>query len=273
MRPRVSKERVDAVRAFNRFYTQKIGVLSESLLHSGHSLVEARIVFELANHGKHTAKKLQGDLSVDGGYLSRILKSFEKKGLLEKTPCPQDGRQKWLSLTPKGMALYDGLNQKSHEGISHMLSGLPRTQQTRLERAMGEVTALLGGGEPPQKPFVIRQHRAGDAGWITYRHGLLYAQEYAFDASFEALVGEIMAAFLRNHDPSRERVWIAEQQGQPVGSVMLVKASEHTAKLRLLLVEAEARGLGLGKALVAECLAFAKQAGYRKNDPFGPRAS
>lgn len=256
---------VAAVRRFNRFYTQKIGVLREGLLESPFSLTEGRVLFELAHRTQPTATELGRDLGLDAGYLSRILKSFEKRGLLARAPSERDGRQSLLALTRRGRATFAPLERRSRDEIGTLLGALPGPAQPRLVEAMRTIEDLLGApratGGPP---FRLRSPQPGDMGWVVQRHGALYAQEYGFDQRFEALVAGIVAKFVERYDPARERCWIAEKDGLPVGSVFLVKHSATVAKLRLMLVEPEARGLGIGARLVDECLRFAGQAGYRK---------
>jgi DNA-binding MarR family transcriptional regulator/N-acetylglutamate synthase-like GNAT family acetyltransferase len=257
--------RVDAVRGFNRFYTQKIGVLQEGLLESRFSLTEARVLYELAQRRNPTAGALGRDLGLDGGYLSRILRRFEKDRLVARTRSAADGRQSLLALTAEGRAAFAALNRRSQEEIAALLAALPAEGQARLVEAMRGIERLLGGAMAPgEVPCRLRQPEPGDMGWVVERHGAVYAEEYGFDASFEALVAEIAAKFVRRFDPARDRCWIAERAGERVGSVFLVKHSPQVAKLRLLLVERQARGLGLGKLLVEECMRFAREAGYRK---------
>src|SRR5690606_18360269 len=255
--------RVAAVRRFNRFYTRQIGVLEEGLAQSPFSLAEARVLYELAQRERPTAAELGRDLGLDAGYLSRILRGFEDKGLIARRPSDTDGRQSLVALPAAGRAAFDRLEQATRAQIAAMLQPLSARAQGRLLQAMATIEALLGGGGEPRVPYVLRPHQPGDLGWIVQRHGALYAEEYGFDETFEGLVAEIVAQFARGHDPARERCWIAERDGVAVGSVMLVRASDDVAKLRLLLVEPEARGLGIGARLVEECTRFARRAGYR----------
>jgi DNA-binding MarR family transcriptional regulator/N-acetylglutamate synthase-like GNAT family acetyltransferase len=257
-------ERVAAVRQFNRFYTQKIGVLNEELLRSRFSLTEARVLYELAHRRQPTAAALCKDLGLDPGYLSRILRAFVRCGLVDRTTSDADGRQQLLSLTAKGRAAFAPLDRRSRREIGALLSGLTSGEQGRLVGAMHTVEALLGPPSSHKPPYRLRPHRPGDMGWVVHRHGALYAEEYGWDERFEALVAEIVAEFVANFDPKMERCWIAERDGDIVGSVFLVKKSNTVAKLRLLLVEPTARGLGLGGRLVQECLEFARHAGYRR---------
>lgn len=257
-------QRIEAVRRFNRFYTKEIGVLHEGLLQSPFSLAEARVLYELAHRESPTAVELARELGLDAGYLSRILRGFERRGLLAKTRSATDGRQSLLALTRRGRAAFAPLDAGSRAEIGAMLARLSAADQARLVDTMGAVERLLGGAPEPKAPYLLRDHRAGDFGWVVQRHGALYSEEYGFDATFEALVAEIVAKFIRELDSKRERCWIAERDGANVGSVFLVEKSRTVAKLRLLLVEPSARGLGIGARLVEECLRFARQAGYRK---------
>jgi DNA-binding MarR family transcriptional regulator/ribosomal protein S18 acetylase RimI-like enzyme len=254
--------RVDVVRRFSRFYTRRIGVLHEGLLGSPLSLTEGRVVYELAQRAEATAGELAADLGLDPGYLSRLLGGFEKRGLIERRPSPRDGRQQILALTQSGRDLYATIDRRSHEEIAALLGGLGAAEQGRLVAALAAAERLLSGDR--RQPWLMRPHRPGDIGWVVHRHGALYAEEYGLDATFEALVAEIAAGFLKNFDASRDCCWIAEQEGAVVGSVFCIKQSDDIAKLRLLYVEPAARGLGIGRRLVAECIRFAGLAGYRK---------
>ncbi|HEX2037258.1 MAG TPA: helix-turn-helix domain-containing GNAT family N-acetyltransferase [Chloroflexota bacterium] len=256
--------RIAAVRRFNRFYTRQIGLLGGRYLRSPFSLTEARVLYELAQGQVTTASELCKTIGLDAGYLSRILRGFERQGLIEKRPSAADARQSLVSLTAPGREAFARLNARSSEEIGAMLGRLSTAQQVRLVQAMETVAALLGERPQAGTPYILRPHRPGDMGWVVQRHGLLYAQEYGFDERFEALVAGIVAAFIQQYDPRRERCWIAERDGVPVGSVFLVRESETEARLRLLLVEPHARGLGIGRRLVQECLDFARAAGYRK---------
>ncbi len=258
------EQRVAAVRRFNRFYTRQIGVLQEHLLKSPFSLTEARVVYELAHRDEATATELGSELGLDAGYLSRLLRGFEKRGLITKARSPADGRRTLLRLTDRGQESFARLSADARREVETMLRTLPADAQFRLLQAMGTIEGLLGARPEPQAPYVLRPPRPGDMGWVVERHGALYAQEYGWDAQFEALVAEIVARFLRRLDPKRERCWIAERDGENVGSVFLVKRAATVAQLRLLLVEPQARGLGIGKRLVDECTRFARQTGYRK---------
>jgi DNA-binding MarR family transcriptional regulator/GNAT superfamily N-acetyltransferase len=257
-------QRIDTVRQFNRFYTQKIGVLQEGLLDSPLSLTEVRVLYELAHRERPVASELVKDLGLDPGYLSRILSSFKAKGLVDSRPSEQDGRQSILSLTQKGKAAFSPLNERAREEIRIMLGALSEGDQIRLVEAMQRIKELLSLPSKSKTPYLLRPHQPGDMGWVVHRHGVLYAQEYGWDETFEGLVASIVAKFIKNFDPKRERCWMAEVDGEIVGSVFLVKESETAAKLRLLLVEPKARGLGIGKRMANECIRFARQTGYRK---------
>lgn len=255
---------VQAVREFNRFYTRQIGVLHEGLLESQFSLTEVRVLYEIA-HGKVSAREIAQELELDPAYLSRILRGFQVRGLIRQARSTTDRRQRVLALTNKGQEVFRTLDHRSSEEVGKVLDRLRPGHQRRLLRAMRTIEELLGGGsESTKAPYLIRPPQAGDIGWVVHRHGVLYAEEYGFDEHFEALVAGIVAEFIEKFDPRRERSWIAEREGENVGSVFLVKASDELAKLRLLLVEPSARGLGIGKQLVAECIRFARRSGYRK---------
>jgi DNA-binding MarR family transcriptional regulator/GNAT superfamily N-acetyltransferase len=262
--PQASPDRIAAVRRFNRFYTRQIGLLDEGLLSSPLSLTEARTLYELAHRKQSTAAELCNALGLDAGYLSRILSGFEKKHLLEKKQSSTDARQTLLALTKRGRQAFEPLNARSDEQVREILSKLSPAKQDDLLHSMQTVESVLGPGTDSAKAYVLRQHRPGDMGWVVWRHGVLYSQEYRYDERFEALVAEIVAEFVAKLDAAHERCWIAERDGENVGSVFLVKKSASVAKLRLLLVEPSARGLGIGKRLVAECVRFARQAGYKK---------
>jgi DNA-binding MarR family transcriptional regulator/GNAT superfamily N-acetyltransferase len=257
-------QRVAAVRRFNRFYTRQIGLLQESYLKSQFSLSQVRVLYELAHRERPTATELGRELGLDPGYLSRILRLFEKRGFLRRTPSEADGRQSHLFLTARGQAAFAPLDTRSREEIGSMLRALRARDQIRLVESMRAIEGVLGA--PPEKkvPYLLRPHRPGDMGWVVSRHGALYAQEYGWDETFEALVAGIVKKFLEHYDPRKERCWIAEKDGEPVGSVFVVKQSATVAKLRLMLVEPKARGLGIGARLVDECVRFAGQTGYGK---------
>ena len=252
------------MRHFNRFWTRQIGVLREGYLESPFSLTEVRVLYELAHREETTASELGEELGLDAGYLSRILRGFEKHGLIRKRRSEDDGRRRLLRLTERGWEAFAPLDARSRSEIGAMLCGVSIAGQERLVKAMRAIERLLGGRPDPVVPYVLRPHRPGDMGWVVHRHGVLYAREYGWDEHFEALVAEIVAKFIQQYDPRLERCWIAERDDEMVGCVFLVRESEEIAKLRLLLVEPEARGLGIGSRLVEECIRFARQAGYLK---------
>ena len=257
-------QRVAAVRRFNRFYTRQIGLLQESYLKSQFSLSQVRVLYELAHRERPTATELGRELGLDPGYLSRILRLFERRGLLKRTPSKADGRQSHLFLTARGQAAFAPLNTRSREEIGSMLRALRARDQIRLVDSMHAIEGVLGAQPEKKVPYLLRPHRPGDMGWVVSRHGALYAQEYGWDETFEALVAGIVKKFIEHYDPRKERCWIAEKDGEPVGSVFVVKQSATVAKLRLMLVEPKARGLGIGARLVDECVRFAGQTGYGK---------
>lgn len=253
-------EQVAQVRRFSRFYTRRIGLLNEGLLDSPFTLSEVRVLYELAGHDGLRAADITRALDIDTGYLSRILKKFEARGLLSRTPCERDARQSILALTEDGRRAFEPLDRASQHQVMAMLARLSARERARLTDAMSTVQELLENVEPP---FALRSPQIGDIGWIVHRHGVLYSEEYGWDQTFEALVAEIAGAFVQNCDPSRERCWIAERKGEVVGSVFLVRDNDDIAKLRLLYVEPAARGLGIGRRLVEECVGFARGKGYR----------
>jgi DNA-binding MarR family transcriptional regulator/GNAT superfamily N-acetyltransferase len=261
---RARLQRIEAVRRYNRFYTRRIGLLREGLLESPFTLTEARAIYELAHHESATATHLGRELRLDAGYLSRILRSLEQRGLIGRRPSETDRRQQDLTLTEKGQQAFAELNAASSREVDAMLSELSSADQQRLVQAMETIQSILGAQPEHRVPYILRLHQSGDMGWVVQSHGLLYRQEYGWDEEFEALVAEIVASFIRNFDSKKERCWIAEKDGENVGSVFLVKHPEHdgVAKLRLLLVDPRARGLGIGRRLVQECSRFARQARY-----------
>ena len=258
----VSDQHVAAVRGFNRFYTRKLGVLEQNLLDSPYSLTEARVLYELGHRENLSAKQIASELGLDAGYLSRVLQQFADKGLITRTPLPSDRRQVQLGLTAKGRLASGRLNRSSHNYITALLAALPPSEHDRVVQAMTTIERLLDPPRDKARAVTLRPHRPGDIGWVIARHGAIYAQEFGWDISFEALVAEIAAQFLRKFDPARECCVIAEIDGAPAGSIFLVKASDDVAKIRLLLVERDARGLGVGRALVDEAIRFARQSGY-----------
>jgi DNA-binding MarR family transcriptional regulator/GNAT superfamily N-acetyltransferase len=255
----------EAVRGFNRFYTRRIGVLEESLLGSGLTLSQARVVFELGRRGEWTAGGMAADLGLDAGYVSRLLGSLEKRKLITRRPSEADGRQAIVTLTVKGSECYRLLDTLSQDDIAAMLARLAPAGRQRLLSAMATIESLMGDAPPPRVPYIIRPHRPGDIGWVISRHGALYAEEYGWDETFEGFVAEVASGFLKGFDPRRERCWIAEREGETAGAVFLVHGpDERTAKLRMLYVEPAARGLGIGARLVEECRLFARSAGYTR---------
>jgi DNA-binding MarR family transcriptional regulator/GNAT superfamily N-acetyltransferase len=257
-------QRVGAVRGFNRFWTRRIGVLREGYLESPFSLTEVRVLYELARSEETTASELGKELGLDAGYLSRILRGFEGRGLISKKLSETDGRRSLLRLTEEGQEAFAPLDARSREDVGAMLGALSAAKQDRLVGAMRTIEELLGAQPEPKVPYLLRPHEPGDMGWVVHRHGILYAREYGWDERFEALVARIVADFVDNFDPAKERCWIAESDRAILGCVFVVKESDTVAKLRLLLVEPEARGLGLGTRLVGECVRFARGRGYEK---------
>jgi DNA-binding MarR family transcriptional regulator/N-acetylglutamate synthase-like GNAT family acetyltransferase len=259
-----SEAQIAAVRAFNRFYTRKLGVLDQQLLKTPFSLSEARVLYELAQRGNVAAKEVGIELGLDPGYLSRIVQKFDEDGLITRKALPSDRRQFQLGLTAKGRQAFTKLERSSQDDVAAMLAALPPGGAARVAEAMGAIERLLGAAGTPPRSAILRDPRPGDMGWVVQSHGELYAREYGFDWSFEALVAEIAAKFLASFDASRERCWIADIDGAPVGSVFLVRQTDDVAKLRLLLVNPAGRGQGLGRRLVGECISFARACGYRK---------
>jgi DNA-binding MarR family transcriptional regulator/GNAT superfamily N-acetyltransferase len=267
-------DRIETIRAFNRFYTRRIGVLHEGLLDSPYTLAESRLLWEFAHHDNPTATDLAHALDLDAGYLSRLLRSFKERGLIKSTRSSTDARQVHLSLTAAGRKAFAPLNTRSREQVAGLLGALPEASQQQLLQAMASIERLLDDQAPQHgaPPYLLRPHRPGDIGWVIARHGALYAQEYRWDMRFEALVARIAADFVDRFDPAREACWIAEREGSNVGSVFIVQARDESsheplpgvAQLRMLLVEPTARGLGIGARLVDECERFARLAGYEK---------
>jgi DNA-binding MarR family transcriptional regulator/N-acetylglutamate synthase-like GNAT family acetyltransferase len=254
---------IAAVRAFNRFYTRKLGVLDQHLLKSPFSLSEARVLYELAHRDDLSAKAIGAELGLDAGYLSRIMQNFDDGGLITRKPLASDRRQHRLGLTAKGRQAFAKLDRSSHDEVAALLGGLDHVERAMLVNAMTTIEHALEPAADARPAFLLRSHRPGDIGWVISRHGAVYAQEYGWDISFEALVAEIAAQFIKSYDPSCEHCWIAEVNGEPAGSVFLVKGENEVAKLRLLLVEKKARGLGIGRALTEQCIRFARESGYR----------
>jgi DNA-binding MarR family transcriptional regulator/GNAT superfamily N-acetyltransferase len=261
--PTAARDDVAAIRAFNRFYTARIGALRDGLLATAHPLPEARVLYELGQRETTDAGDLRRTLELDAGYLSRLLARLEKQGLLARERSPDDARRQLVALTPAGRNAYATLDARSAAEIGTLLDGLADDDRARLRAAMDTVRDVLDGAPRPAA-FALRPLRPGDYGWVVQRHGALYAEEYGWDETFEALVARVVADYVQDHDPEREVARIAEVAGRPVGSVFCVRRDERTAKLRLLLVEPDARGLGIGQALVDECVRFARAAGYEE---------
>jgi DNA-binding MarR family transcriptional regulator/GNAT superfamily N-acetyltransferase len=263
--PPVAPGQVKAVRSFNRFYTQRIGVL-DPYLGSELSLTEVRVLYELAHRDQPTATELGRDLALDGGYLSRILRRFETRGWLARVPSPADARQSLLKLTEAGYHAFAPLQQKSRDEAAALLAGLPTPAREKLIGAMATVQQLLGASNEaaPARTVVLRDPRPGDLGWVVQQHGDLYWREYRFNSEFEGLVAAVAAKYIKNFDSAWEKGWIAEIDGERVGSVFVVRRSATVAQLRLLILTPAARGQGLGGRLTDECIAFARGKGYRK---------
>ena len=263
-------DRAEAVREFNRFYTRRIGALGAHL-GTAFSLTEARVLYELAHRERPTAGEIAETLELDRGYLSRLLRAFKKRGLIRTKVSPDDRRQTLLQITTAGRRAFAPLDTGARKGIVEMLEPLPAAQQQRVLDAMRDIHAAFGNAptestarQPNPNPYTLRTHRPGDMGWIVHRHGVLYSKEYGWDERFEAIVAHVVADFVDNFDPVHERCWVAERNGEIVGSVFVVRKSKTVAKLRLLLVEPSARGLGLGSRLVNEVIGFSRNAGYKK---------
>jgi DNA-binding MarR family transcriptional regulator/GNAT superfamily N-acetyltransferase len=260
----IERDRTSSVRAFNRFWTRRIGVLDEHLLASGFGLPQARVIYELAQREGVSAADLARELSLDPGYLSRLLGDLDKRGLVARERPAGDGRLQLLSLTDAGREAFRMLDARSSEAVAGMLAPLSPADRGRLIAGMAAIREAFGDRPPSAaEPIVLRGLQTGDVGWIIHRQGLLYAEEHGWDETYEALAAEILAAFVSRFDARRERAWIAEMNGAIAGSVFLVRQSDEVARLRLLYVEPSARGLGLGSRLVRECIAFARRRGYR----------
>lgn len=269
----ITQKRISAVRRFNRFYTRQIGVLRKGYLDSPYSLAEARVLYEIVQGDKLGAAPTASDigrvLDLDAGYLSRVLRNFEKRGLISRKTSKTDARQSHLALTARGRQAFAPLEQRSQDDVAAMLGTLEGSQQARLTAAMAEIETLLGAAAPAESgerpAYILRKPRHGDFGWIVTRHAQIYAEEYGWGDPFEGLCAQIVADFVNNYDPKLERCWIAELNGENVGCIMLVKDEEPgVARIRLLIVDPKARGLGLGARLTDECVAFARAAGYKK---------
>jgi DNA-binding MarR family transcriptional regulator/GNAT superfamily N-acetyltransferase len=255
-------KQVKAIRAFNRFYTRKIGVL-DGMASSPFSLAEARVLYELANRQQPTATDIRKELGIDAGYMSRILRDFERRKFVARERSKTDERQRFLSLTRKGRSAFAPLDARSNRDVAAMLEDLSPTERKHLVDSVQMVRRLLGDIAEAKTSYLLRPHQPGDMGWIVHRQAILYTDEYGWDGTYEALAAEIVAQFLKNYDPKWERAWVAEKDGERVGGVFLAKGSDQVARLRLLHVERQARGLGIGKRLVEECIRFARQAGYQ----------
>jgi DNA-binding MarR family transcriptional regulator/GNAT superfamily N-acetyltransferase len=259
-------QRVGALRRFSRFYTRRLGLLQDRFLESKFSLSQGRVLYELAHRPGCTATDIVAALALDHGYLSRILREFEALGLITRKRAKQDGRQMVLSLTAKGHLAFGALDKRSQDDAGAMLANLSESEQARVVAAMDTIETLIAReGAPASRSCTLRGHRAGDMGWVVAKHGELYAKEYGWDSTIEAITAEIVAAFLKNFDPTRERCWIAEIDGERVGSIFLVRDGERedVARIRLLIVDPKARGLGIGRDLVDRSIAFARECGYR----------
>ena len=256
-------ERIDAVRRFNRFYTKEIGVITEQLLDTPHTLPEARVLFELAHHKDLTTTRLAEMLRLDRGYLSRLLTSLEKRELLQRTQSKTDGRLRMLKLSNKGKKAFSILNSRTRDQVRAMLENLTEEDQIRLLKAMSVTMDILDPRSVRSSPVLLRTHRSGDIGWILQRHGVLYNEEYRFDATFEALVADILGNTIKTYDHMKDHIWVAEIDGERAGTVLVTKVDESLAQLRLFLVEPWARGQGVGTMLIKECIRFARQAGYK----------
>jgi DNA-binding MarR family transcriptional regulator/GNAT superfamily N-acetyltransferase len=255
-----------AFRRFNRFYTRLLGWLEEGVVHSDFSLTEGRILFEIATHSESCARDIGEALSLDAGYLSRLLRKLEDQKLIARTPLPADARQAVLRLTKKGQSAFAELDHRSTVQAEEILNTLTPARRAAVVHSMRTIESALQKESASRAPFVLRPHRPGDMGWVISRNAAIYTQEYGWDGTYEALVARICAHFVENFDPARERSWIADRDGEPLGCIFCVRDPEHddTAKLRLLLVEPSARGLGLGRALVTECVNFARATGYKR---------
>ncbi|WP_431096153.1 bifunctional helix-turn-helix transcriptional regulator/GNAT family N-acetyltransferase [Polaromonas aquatica] len=263
--PVATTANIKAVRSFNRFYTQRIGVL-DPYLGSQFSLTEVRVLYELAHRDQPTATELGRDLSLDAGYLSRILRRFESKGWLARVPSPADARQSLLRLTEAGHAVFAPLQQQSRDEAAALLAALAPGDQRKVVSAMATVQRLLAGETTPAaiRTVLLRDAEPGDMGWVVQQHGEIYAREYGWNSEFEALVADIAGKYLKNHQPEWEKCWIAEVDGERAGAVFVVRKSATVAQLRMLILTPQARGLGLGGRLTDACIAFARGKGYKK---------
>lgn len=259
-----AKAQVATIREFNRFYTRQIGVLNREFLDTPYSLAEVRVLYELYHHDKTTATAVGQELGLDAGYLSRILRGFDRKGLLAREPSSTDGRQTFLRLSAAGRRVFEEVDGRQRAAVAKMLEQMPSSERDQLIAAMHKIERLLGLSPEPPVPYMLRPHQPGDIGWVTHRQGVIYNQEYGWDETFEAFVAEILSKFVLTFNPKRERSWIAERDGEIVGSVFCAEKTKSVAALRLLYVEPNVRGLGIGTRLVDECISFARRAGYKK---------
>lgn len=258
------QSRVNTIRKFNRFYTKLIGLLNKNLLKTPYSLTQARILFEIFQKDYCIISEITRKLDIDPGYLSRILTDFEKNGLIQKNQSSSDSRQRLLKLKAKGKKEFEVLNDRASKEVELLLEKISEEDQLKIINAMYTIQNVFEPGTGLSSPFLLRYHKMGDIGWMIYRHGILYANEYSFNENFEILVTEILLQFAKKHDPKQERIWIAEKGGDRVGSVMVSNSGNNVAQLRLLLVEPKARGKGLGKRLIDECIDFSRRNGYGK---------
>ena len=259
----VDRRQVDSMRRFNRFYTRQLGLLDKGYLSSNRTLTEVRVLYEVANKRNATATEVAEELQLDVAYLSRILAKFERQGLVKRTVSRADARERHLTLTAKGISAFEPLDRSAAQQVTQMLAPLSESQRIILASAMQQVEGLLGCKSSAPGRYTLRALQIGDVGWIIHRQALLYAQEYGWDISYEALIAEILAEFVKDYDQRKSAAWIAESSGAVVGSVFLMPSSTSIAKLRLLYVEPSARGIGLGRRLVEECVAGARTRGYQ----------
>jgi DNA-binding MarR family transcriptional regulator/GNAT superfamily N-acetyltransferase len=262
--PTATEKHIAAVRRFNRFYTRQIGVLRKGYLDSPYPLGEARVLYEISQNGGLTASDIARTLDLDAGYLSRLLKNFERRGLVARNSSAKDARQNHLTLTAHGQRAFAPLEKRSQAQVSGMLIKLKADEQAHLVAAMHSIQSLLDANPAPAAKPTLRQPRPGDYGWIISRHGALYTQEYGWDGTFEGLCAQIVADFVSKSDAKKERAWIAEFDGENIGCILLAKDSGDVARIRLLIVDPKARGHGLGRQLTDEAISFARAAGYKK---------
>lgn len=260
----IDLQAISQVREFNRFYTQKIGILNKKLHNSAFSLTEVRVLFELVHRQSCISSELAEYLDLDAGYLSRILNKFNTNGFITQQTATQDKRQKVITLTPKGKKAFAELNQRSQQRTENLLAPLSASSQAQLTQAMHQIQGLLAPtSEQKNAPYIVRSHRAGDLGWVIHRHGVLYANEYGWNHEFEAMVAENAAHFLRDFNPDRENAWVAEKNGKIVGFIAIRQYNDTTSKIRMFYVEPDTRGMGIGKHLVNECIRFSREKQYQ----------